>query len=497
MGLCLLGPDKALVQFMDRFEVLRFFEPNRKLPDHPLGDTQQYLTQLEEFVQFLITLISFRSKMTRESVESQIRKELVQFLVTSNLSFSELNKKVSDSMTDHVRFTSILEEVAVFKPPDGVSDRGIYELKEQCYPEVNKFFHRYSANEFSAADERLGKWFEKEKTKTNPILLPPPFTPLKQDSIFRNFDTIFGSSMFARVAFYGLSNLSHFDETISKDSVIERILYLLLQALDQEKHLPKHCTEPSFSHSAFFNKFKVYIDDGMKCFSLGELIAHLYKDTERKEFQAYKAELKYILQQLAGLSEYGRDVFENIPDLKMFMESMEVEKSEMANGKISEVAHKQQQMMEALAQNQKALLDQLEAMYGSESDDEDTEYEDAKMVVDESFIQETSFKFQSDPCIVCQKDMCTSSSPTHGLVGLVRSSCLNYKVESISDLVTFNSGTLIGKECGESNKLQETPTLGINMNRVLQKTGGHFVSCGHQMHLPCFEVILFSALWVV
>ena len=61
-------------------------------------------------------------------------------------SFSDLVNKVAERLVDDVAFEGCLKEAATFRPPEGPTETGRYELREEAYEEVNPFFYDYTRN---------------------------------------------------------------------------------------------------------------------------------------------------------------------------------------------------------------------------------------------------------------------------------------------------------------------------------------------------------------
>ncbi|CAO1638290.1 unnamed protein product [Parajaminaea phylloscopi] len=153
------SPTRTLVNYIDRFGVLGYFSGRPYASEDSTYtaavDEAQQRFFAEEFLLMLVTLLSERSVAQAWPIEAVIRRETIHFLVLSQGTYSALTRNIPEHMTTHPSFERILSQVSNFRPPDGTTDLGIFELKDECYSEVDPFFYHYSRNQRERADARL------------------------------------------------------------------------------------------------------------------------------------------------------------------------------------------------------------------------------------------------------------------------------------------------------------------------------------------------------
>ena len=69
----------------------------------------------------------------------------------------------------HDGFDHVLREVTKFRPPESVMDTGIYELKDECFDEVNPFFFHYTRNKREEVEAILKARLKKITSSTDSI----------------------------------------------------------------------------------------------------------------------------------------------------------------------------------------------------------------------------------------------------------------------------------------------------------------------------------------
>ena len=89
-----------------------------------------------------------------------------------------LVKKVAERLVDDVAFDGGLKEAATFRPPQGPTETGLYELREEAYEEVNPFFYDYTRNR-RAEGTLLRNRIKKTRKKEWEIVLEPKGFALK------------------------------------------------------------------------------------------------------------------------------------------------------------------------------------------------------------------------------------------------------------------------------------------------------------------------------
>ena len=107
---------------------------------------------VEEVFCVLTTILGENGNAGGMSVPKAIRREIVHALAMGPCSFSDLVKRVAERLVDDVAFEGCLKEAATFRPPEGPTETGLYELREEAYEDVSPFFYHYTRNRREEVD---------------------------------------------------------------------------------------------------------------------------------------------------------------------------------------------------------------------------------------------------------------------------------------------------------------------------------------------------------
>jgi E3 ubiquitin-protein ligase UBR1 len=186
----LLGADRFLLTLMDRFGLVKWFSGlTVEAAKETKLDHETLIGLAEDFLGTVIYTLSERSRPTGMSVEMQIRREMIHQLAVapSGLQYSKLQEFVSDQLvrlskgfafgnpeTTHEgsgdgvdRMEGIesimnenveddrffeqckgidewLSELATFKFPENLAEKGVYELKDEFYDEVDPWYYKFT-----------------------------------------------------------------------------------------------------------------------------------------------------------------------------------------------------------------------------------------------------------------------------------------------------------------------------------------------------------------
>lgn len=173
-ALVILPPDLVIVSILDRFGVLAYFSGSYMQSQYELP---QLGSMVEEVFYVFITILSENANASKMPMPLAIRREIVHALAMGPCSFSDLVKRVAERLVDDPSFESMLRQVANFRPPDGPTETGHYELKDEAYDEVNPFFYHYTRNRREEVENVLRKRVEKQTgvREWEVVFEPKPF----------------------------------------------------------------------------------------------------------------------------------------------------------------------------------------------------------------------------------------------------------------------------------------------------------------------------------
>ncbi|GAB1525865.1 E3 ubiquitin-protein ligase ubr1 [Rhizoctonia solani] len=221
--LTILDPDLVLVTTLDRFGLLEYF--NGALT-HPLYDSVALPAMVEEYLYVLITVLSEHSRTT------PVRREIVHGLALGPCSYTELTKRVAERLADESAFDAALRSVANFD-----SNQGKYELRTECYDEVNPFFFHYTRNRREEVDLILRKRLD-PKNPGQAIIEPRPLG--LESGPYVGLTNLWERETLLRIVYFSLWGMVGILERAgptpppSADAVLDQSLHLIMLGIVEQ-----------------------------------------------------------------------------------------------------------------------------------------------------------------------------------------------------------------------------------------------------------------------
>lgn len=444
--LAFTSPKRFLISLLDRFEMLDWFRGRTSEP-HPVYDTEQCLFMAEELLLHLAVLLNEIAVPAHWSIEAQVRRELVHYLVLGPCTYSELTKQVPERFTDHSCFDRELSRVAHFREPDGSADHGMYELRPAFLADVQPLFHHYSRNQREKAEQVLSE--KRAAGCTLPIYSTSPLNVLAHTP-FRGLANVFLSPVLLDMLFHTLHNAMALREP--PDTLLMVTLHLIAQGIE----------EHGVRFIEMMTQYRSQEAEDPK--SLLDLLLHMSRQPAHK---AYEAKLSHIFDQAMQLSP---SVVEAVSRVR----GPPVEAPEEDTRRRQAARARQQAILQKFSAQQQNLLAELDD--GLSDDD-----------MDEGF----------GTCILCQERL-DGTRAFGSLVHvqesrLVRTS-LPRDASSIDDVLAtplnLDAGATGQRARGTYKRVQEGAQLGYPASA--HTTGLVAVTCGHGMHVSCFHTYLQS-----
>ncbi|KAJ3417168.1 hypothetical protein HDV05_006374 [Chytridiales sp. JEL 0842] len=487
-----LGSDLFLTIVLDRFELIAWFagrvaETSRIL----MVDPTALVDIAEDMLNFIIVIITERIKATNLSVEAQIRREIVQALApVAGLPHSKLSESIPSRLTRLSTMTpsgdesastpskgldEILPEVALFKFPEG-SEKGLHELREDVWDEVDPWFWHYSRTQREAVEAKLlklsekkigvtlaessenlikiaasGEWDHELNTnrlrellrKVTPVRLPT-LLDVPSNTGYSGLDSLVGGRVFNQILFFGLYNLTKPENPVRSDNILAAIVHLLLVAVEIEARDVERNGRPDendmvgkrFSENvgALFIEFKE--ERGVFASSLLNFVFNIL-DKGAEEFKDVRGKLILFLIRLAQIA--GPTTKKHIDDWRQrrLEEFAQLEAKRMADAAASAEAEREKRkaaakarqanIMAQFAKQQQSFLE----MFGAEADmaDDDEETTEQYATPDAEFHEgegasavpeERQWNYPMGNCIVCQEAL-TKDGPMFGMLTYIQS----------------------------------------------------------------------------
>ena len=525
-ALVVLSPDLVIVSILDRFGLLPYFSGDLLGTSY---EGAQLGSMVEEVFYVLITILSENGNARGMSVPKAIRREIVHALAMGPCSFSDLVKRVAERLVDDVAFEGCLKEVATFRPPEGPTETGLYELREDAYEEVNPFFYHYTRNRREEVDTVLRNRIKKKTGKKEwEIVLEPKGFGVK-DGPFKDLSNIWEQEVMIQVVFFAIWNvLVITDDTSSLSSDIvtgagagaappsaEAIL-------DQALHLVMlGIIERPAGFSSLVAR-KRWASNG-KNKTLLEVLWMLGE--HEKYMKLCKARVDWIFERIVRGGDGG--VREEVKRIRGWLDRSDLGSGGHmgSSGMTRQLGlDKDEARKKAAKKRQEAIMQQMKAQQASfasmfadgiedDSDDETAGDGDESMSDTSGDKEEEEVSFGT--CIVCQEDLNGADGKIFGALGLIQPSRLvrrhpdgqNGQLNEVlgspssMDRAGVNVG---GGNLGSTSGIGTSTTFPPSQADLLDskavspnfegfpsnytRFGLHSSVCSHMMHLDCFQV---------
>ncbi|KAI8373902.1 hypothetical protein BD560DRAFT_350498 [Blakeslea trispora] len=504
LGFATLDSNRFLATLLDRFHLISWFLGTKT---HETYDHSQTVFMVEELLNLLIVISCERANVSGMSILDKIRREIIHSLCLGSSAYSELTKHIPERITEHPEFDRILNQVAHFKSPDGVNDHGTYELKNEYFECVDTYFWHFSRNNREEAESIFkARWKKQNPDRKEEEFFILPKVSTIASGPFEHMNSFLQSSVFVQMLSFALWNI-YTGENHKSDTILDQSLHLILLALTDENF--------EDTSQAGVGKFYDYVcslqftvsmpatsengeaaGESDQNMSLFDILVVLYRDERYAEISS---RLHWIFEKL--IMKGTPLTQQRVQDWKLqYQEEVQKNSQQDSLTELSEVERKklaakerQMKIMAQFAQAQSQFMEQNEFLY----EDEDDTFEDAPEAFSSESEKENSagtiHRFCSYPtgtCIVCQEDVNDRSLP-YGLLGLIQTS--NIMRETPMDNLSlmndiYKMGPNLDTEWEDRQCLDDVASTVPGFPAHLHKTGLYASSCGHLMHIKCFEV---------
>jgi E3 ubiquitin-protein ligase UBR1 len=515
-ALVLCDPSVFLASMIDRFGLTGWMTGKYEASQHGFEDTQA-IDVVEDFVHLLIILLSDRTCLvaTEDNNDSHLaamRRDIAHVLCFKPLSFSDMTARLSDRVQNTDEFPEVLREMTRFRAPEGLSDSGTFELKEEYLELIDPYVHQYNRNQREEA-ETIYKNYKAKKTgkQASDIVFEPNLRPVTS-GLFQNIAAFTRTPLFTQVMYYLLGySLKATAATPNipatrVETYIQFVLQLLLVAILEDKSEQKDWSEElpdSFVCSILTKSANVGIPGRPTILSL------LLAIQEKEEYKGCESKISLVLHRLKQRQQHKFIVAAaslNVPTDRMDTASPASFGLEEKELKKKQALERQAKVMAAFKEQQGKFMANQDFDWG-EDDFSDLEDEDGGLVD-----QEKTFKYPSGTCILCQEE--TNDQKLYGTFGYVSESRILRQTDlqdddwvdevaqtpvsldrSADDVRPFgvsgkNRHMVEKVNAGGERVATERQTLGKGFPRTHVHSGPVSTGCGHIMHYACFEVYL-------
>ena len=510
-AIVICNPSRVLLSMIDRFGLSDWMVGQFAVREH-YEDTQM-LDIAEDFIHLLIVILVERTSLQPPEEETSpqtlaIRRDIAHILCFKPLSFSELCSRLADKFQDLDEFQDILDEMASFRSPDGLSDTGTFALKSEYLAEVDPYILHYNKNQREEAENIYRNWVSKKTGKpADDVVMEPKLRPIKS-GLFQDLASFTRTDVFAQIILcclrWALTARQHSPNIVSTrvEAFLMVVLHLALAAVledtsKDDEHDPQ--AQKSFAHNVLF---KGSTESDSIFLALHDLLGHDDLSATHPKTRKILARLEQKRpQSVIKITEpRGLSVVKSGTDTPSAVSLEELEARKKAN------LERQAKVLASFQKQQQAFLNQNDIDWG---DDDLDETESVAMTPEE---YKKFWKYPAGNCILCQED--TNDNRLYGTFSMLTESKILRQTDigdpdyvrevletppsldrSAENLRPFGVG---GRNHYPVKKLSsngsefigERQGLGKGFKESNCRGGPNSIGCGHVMHYVCFELYI-------
>ncbi|KAI5295817.1 hypothetical protein KEM52_000130 [Ascosphaera acerosa] len=500
----ILDPARFLASVADRYGICDWIHSKYKTTDDI--DEAQRVDIAADFIHLLVIILSDRSSLTfgqdeADAEKAVLRREIAHILCYKPLSFNELGARLHDRYIDSEYFDETLEEVADFRPPEGISDTGIYELKKDYIALIDPYGAHCTKNSRDDAEKIYCDWKAKKtgKKPSDVVFIPEP-SPIPIGA-FTQLSALTKTLLFTQLVHSLLEYCLIFcDATPSVsmprvEGLLRILLHLMVLATLDEDAGDESAT--SFSQHCLCKRQET---------SFGEItvVGLLVKLSAVAEYQSCLPHIQYLVSKFRSVAP---DAYAKATEgLSFPFETAETTPSLSASDKEMKKKQALERQAKVMAQFQQQQQNFMSAQGGIDwgLDESDEELEEQTTAT-----PTTAWQFPAGNCILCQED--TGDGQLYGTFAMLANSKMLRKTvpndrdflrevlttpanldHSAQDIRPFG---VAGQNVEKVRKLDPSGGEIIAERRGISKgfpmnhteEGPVTIGCGHIMHYACFE----------
>ncbi|PTB78148.1 hypothetical protein M440DRAFT_1372473 [Trichoderma longibrachiatum ATCC 18648] len=511
-------PSRVLASIIDRFGMENWVKGIFEVLSEAQDDIQ-HLDVVEDMIHLLIVLLSDRTCLIAPEDEPNsrllaMRRDIIHVLCLKPMSFNEISLKLPEKYQESEEFHQVLDEMATFKPPEGVSDVGTFELRQEFIEEIDPYIAHYNKNQREESELAYRKKMAKKTGKSlDEIVFEPKLRPIPS-GLFQHLADFTSTGVFAQVIYYSLlyalsaQKFTPLVPVTRVETFLQVVLHLVLLATLEDKSTENDGSgkaSKSFAYTAVTRVARSnFMPDASNARTIVSLLNML---STRDEFKAVHPKIALILKRL----KQKRPRAFNAEFTKLGLPVDRINTASPANASVDEERERRKQaamsrqakVMAQFQQQQKSFLENQGAIdWGSDLDEDEGS-------MDQAEDRKHNWKYPAGVCILCQED--TDDRRLYGTFALLNESLILRQTDfQDPDLVREASQTPCNLDrsaeeirpfgiAQENRKmveklnskgevfLAERQTIGRGFKASLSRAGPVASSCGHMMHYRCFE----------
>lgn len=513
-------PARVLVSIIDRYGLEQWMKGTYEQKSDALDDGQ-VLEIVEELIHLLIILVSDRTSLVSTAEEASphvlaMRRDIIHVLCFKPLSFSEICSKLPDKFQDQEECEDILDEMTTFKPPDGLTDVGTFELKDRFLEGIDPYIAHYNKNQREESENAYKEWMAKETGRNASDIVFEPKLRLIESGAFSDLAAFTRTGIFAQIIYYSLLYPLRAEESTPTvpvtriEAFLQVVLHLVLIAIAEDKTDEDEMSEASLQSFVYMALTSTAKSNFIPNAPGSKTIAGLLEMLSQKEaFKSCHAKITLVLKRMK--QKHPRD-FE-IAFARLGVPVDRISTASPANSNVQEEREKKKQaaldrqarVMAKFQQQQKEFLNnQGDIDWGEdEMEDENADYNDQD--------HKTYYQYPAGKCILCQEETGKDGRLYGTFALMTKSTILRQTDFENSNFIREVSKTPVNLDrsaeslrpfgvAGENREeVHKVTSSGVEIVTERQSIGRGFpskstrpgpvsVGCGHIMHYKCFEV---------
>ncbi|KAH8603008.1 hypothetical protein B0O99DRAFT_560783 [Bisporella sp. PMI_857] len=511
-------PARVLVSAIDRYGLEHWM---KGIYEHkPEGlDDGQVLDVAEDFIHLLIVLISDRTSLISTTDEAAshvlaLRRDITHVLCFKPLSFSEICGKLPEKSQDQEECQDILDEMTTFKPPEGLSDVGTFELKDQYLEDVDPYIAHYNKNQREESENAYKNWMAKKTGRAVSEIVFEPKLRNIESGVFSDLSAFTRTGIFAQIIYYALlyplkaEDLTPTVPLTRVETFLQVVLHLVLLAIVEDKTEEDEMSEESLQSFVYIALTKAARTPSStsKDRPSRTIVAVLEMLSQKEAYKACHPKITLVLKRMKQKRPHefdGAFLRLGVPVDRISTSSPAINSSAQEREKKKQAAlERQARVMAQMKQQQKNFLDnQTNVDWGEEELSDDN--------LEEEIDPKTYIEYPIGNCILCQED--TKDGGLYGTFATMTNSNILRQTDftdheflaevanSPESLDFAADGIRPYGVAGENReKVHKVTASGVEIVTERQFIGKGFpsnatrrgpvsVGCGHIMHYRCFE----------
>lgn len=513
------SPSRVLASIIDRYGLEMWMKGIYEQKADELDDAQQ-LDVVEDLIHLLIVLLSDRTSLIAVEDEPNphmwaMRRDITHVLCFKPLSFSEICGKLTDKFQEQEECQDILDEMTTFKPPEGLSDVGTFELKPQFFEDIDPYIAHYSKNQREEAENAYKTRIAKKTGRPeSDIVFEAKLRPINSGA-FTDLAAFTRTGIFAQIIYYSLlyplkaHELTPTVPATRVETFLQVVLHLVLIAISEDKTEEDEMSEESLQSFVYIALTRTARSNFMgNAPQAKTIVAILEMMSSREAFKACHPKIALVLKRMRQKRPQN---FETA-FTRLGVSVDRVSTASPANSSADEDREKRKQMaiarqakvMAQFQQQQKSFLDNQTAIDWGEEEMSDED------MAHEAEVHKNFWKYPSGTCILCQEE--TNDTRPYGTFAMLTESKilrqtdftdpdfvreaantpsnLDHSAEAIRPfgVAGENREQIMKVTFDGSEIITERQVIGKGFPSKFSRPGPVSVGCGHIMHYKCFEL---------